>query len=58
MTSRLKPEDQKHVEEYLRLSQHRVERRPFSAVDAPGGGIGSDHWPGPVEPIYQLPDAM
>ena len=29
MTSRLNPEDQKHVEEYLQLSQHRVERRPF-----------------------------
>ncbi|WP_237884997.1 DUF3094 domain-containing protein [Pseudomonas sp. PGPR40] len=29
MTSRLNPEDQKHVEEYLRLSQHQVERRPF-----------------------------
>ena len=29
MTSRLKPEDQKHVEEYLQLSQHQVERKPF-----------------------------
>lgn len=29
MTSRLNPEDQKHVEEYLQLSQNRVERRPF-----------------------------
>ena len=29
MTSRLNPEDQKHVEEYLHLSQHQVERRPF-----------------------------
>ena len=29
MTSRLNPDDQKHVEEYLHLSQHRVERRPF-----------------------------
>lgn len=29
MTSRLNPEDQKHVEAYLQLSQHRVERRPF-----------------------------
>ena len=29
MTSSLTPEDQKHVEEYLQLSQHRVERRPF-----------------------------
>ncbi|ALI02190.1 DUF3094 domain-containing protein [Pseudomonas sp. FW306-02-F02-AA] len=29
MTSRLKPDDQQHVEEYLQLSQNRVERRPF-----------------------------
>ena len=29
MTSRLKPEDQQRVEEYLQLSQHRVERKPF-----------------------------
>ena len=29
MTSRLKPEDQQRVEEYLQLSQHRVEREPF-----------------------------
>ena len=29
MTSRLNPADQKHVEEYLQLSQHRVERRPL-----------------------------
>ncbi|MBD9565376.1 MULTISPECIES: DUF3094 domain-containing protein [Pseudomonas] len=29
MTSRLNPDDQKHVEEYLNLSQHQVERRPF-----------------------------
>jgi hypothetical protein len=29
MTSRLNPEDQKHVEAYLQLSQHQVERRPF-----------------------------
>ncbi|SDZ57872.1 DUF3094 family protein [Pseudomonas sp. NFIX28] len=29
MTSRLNPEDQRHVEEYLQLAQHRVERRPF-----------------------------
>ena len=29
MTSRLNPDDQKHVEECLQLSQHRVERRPF-----------------------------
>ncbi len=28
MTSRLKPEDQQRVEEYLQLSQHRVERKP------------------------------
>ncbi|VVN90014.1 DUF3094 family protein [Pseudomonas fluorescens] len=29
MTSRLNPDDQKHVEEYLQLPQNRVERRPF-----------------------------
>jgi len=29
MTSRLNPDDQKHVEEYLQLAQHQVERRPF-----------------------------
>ena len=29
MTSRLKPEDQQRVEEYLQLSKHRVERKPF-----------------------------
>ena len=29
MTSRLNPDDQQHVEEYLRLTQHRVERKPF-----------------------------
>ncbi|NWD09316.1 DUF3094 family protein [Pseudomonas gingeri] len=29
MSSRLNPDDQKHVEQYLRLSQHQVERRPF-----------------------------
>ena len=29
MTSRLNPEDQKRVEEYLRAPQHHVERRPF-----------------------------
>jgi len=29
MSSRLNPEDQKRVEEYLRAPQHRVERRPF-----------------------------
>ncbi|RON11167.1 DUF3094 domain-containing protein [Pseudomonas brassicacearum] len=29
MTSRLKPDDQQHVEDYLQLSQNRVERRPF-----------------------------
>ena len=29
MTSRLKPDDQERVEEYLRLTQHRVERKPF-----------------------------
>ncbi len=29
MSSRLTPQDQKHVDEYLQLSQHQVERRPF-----------------------------
>ncbi|MFK3799894.1 MULTISPECIES: DUF3094 family protein [unclassified Pseudomonas] len=29
MTSRLNPDDQKRVEEYLRAPQHQVERRPF-----------------------------
>ncbi|QQZ41316.1 DUF3094 domain-containing protein [Pseudomonas sp. SK3(2021)] len=29
MTSRLNPDDQRRVEEYLQLAQHRVERRPF-----------------------------
>ena len=29
MTSRLKPDDQQHVQDYLQLSQNRVERRPF-----------------------------
>ncbi|MFK3794442.1 DUF3094 family protein [Pseudomonas piscis] len=29
MSSRLNPDDQRHVEEYLHLPQHRVERRPF-----------------------------
>ncbi len=29
MSSRLKPEDQKRVEEYLQAPQHQVERRPF-----------------------------
>jgi hypothetical protein len=29
MTSRLNPEDQKRVEEYLGAPQHQVERRPF-----------------------------
>ena len=29
MTSRLNPDDQHHVEEYLQLSQHQVERKPF-----------------------------
>ena len=29
MTSRLNPDDQKRVEEYLRSPQHQVERRPF-----------------------------
>ena len=29
MPSRLKPDDLKHVEEYLQLPQNQVERRPF-----------------------------
>ena len=29
MPSRLNPDDLKHVEEYLQLSQHQVERKPF-----------------------------
>lgn len=29
MTSRLNPNDQKRVEEYLQAPQHQVERRPF-----------------------------
>lgn len=29
MTSRLNPEDQRRVDEYLNAPQHRVERRPF-----------------------------
>jgi cytoskeletal protein RodZ len=29
MTSRLNPDDQQRVDEYLQLPQHRVERRPF-----------------------------
>ena len=29
MTSRLNPDDQQYVEEYLQLSQHQVERKPF-----------------------------
>ena len=29
MSSRLNPDDQKHVEEYLLLPQNQVERRPF-----------------------------
>jgi len=29
MTSRLNPEDQQRVEEYLRTPVHTVERRPF-----------------------------
>jgi hypothetical protein len=29
MSSRLNPEDQRRVEEYLQAPQHRVERRPF-----------------------------
>jgi len=29
MTSRLNPDDQQHVEEYLQLSKNRVERNRF-----------------------------
>lgn len=29
MSSRLNPDDQKHVEEFLLLPQNQVERRPF-----------------------------
>ncbi|MGE6687021.1 DUF3094 family protein [Stutzerimonas stutzeri] len=29
MPSRLKPEDQQRVDEYLRARQHQVERQPF-----------------------------
>jgi hypothetical protein len=29
MTSRLNPDDQRRVEDYLQAPQHRVERRPF-----------------------------
>ena len=29
MSSRLYPDDLKHVEEYLQLPQNQVERRPF-----------------------------
>ncbi len=29
MTSRLNPDDQQRVEEYLQLSQNQVERKPF-----------------------------
>ena len=29
MSSRLNPDDQQRVEEYLKLPQHQVERRPF-----------------------------
>jgi hypothetical protein len=29
MPSRLNPDDQRRVEEYLQAPQHRVERRPF-----------------------------
>ena len=29
MSSRLKPDDQQRVEQYLQLPQHQVERRPF-----------------------------
>ncbi|MEA9976069.1 MULTISPECIES: DUF3094 family protein [unclassified Pseudomonas] len=29
MTSRLNPDDQQRVEEYLHTSQHQIERKPF-----------------------------
>ena len=29
MSSRLNPDDQRRVDEYLRAPQHQVERRPF-----------------------------
>ncbi|MHC2147213.1 DUF3094 family protein [Pseudomonas sp. 210_17 TE3656] len=29
MTSRLNPEDQRRVDQYLQAPQHQVERRPF-----------------------------
>ena len=29
MSSRLNPDDQRRVEDYLRSPQHQVERRPF-----------------------------
>ncbi|MGE1154433.1 DUF3094 family protein [Pseudomonas kitaguniensis] len=29
MTSRLKPDDQQRVEEYLQRSQNQIERKPF-----------------------------
>jgi hypothetical protein len=29
MSSRLNPDDQRRVEDYLRAPQHQVERRPF-----------------------------
>ncbi|MCW3147192.1 DUF3094 domain-containing protein [Stutzerimonas stutzeri] len=29
MPSRLTPEDQQRVDDYLRAPQHRIERRPF-----------------------------
>jgi Protein of unknown function (DUF3094). len=35
MSSRLNPDDQKHVEEYLLLPQNQVERRPFRPLMLP-----------------------
>lgn len=32
MTSRLNPDDQRRVDEYLRAPQHQVERRPFRSL--------------------------
>ncbi len=35
MPSRLNPEDQQRVDEYLRAPQHQVERQPFRPVAPP-----------------------
>ena len=39
MSSRLNPDDQKHVEEYLQLPQNQVERRPFRPLLLLGGVV-------------------